>query len=175
MTSPSIPGSQPQDSAPAGQPNAQAAESRAEPVGESDAQRVAEREAQQVADLDGAAAVPERAQTRQFAFDGGAGTYLGTAMLALLVTVFTLGICYPFGLVLRERWRAKHSYIEGRQLVFNGSAWGLFGLWWKWLILSIITIGIYLFWVGPRVYRWKWEHTSWARQTWSAPRPRAYG
>ncbi len=90
-------------------------------------------------------------------------------MRALLVTVFTLGICYPYALVLRERWRAKHSYIEGRQLVFNGSAWGLFGLWWKWLILIIITIGIYAFWVGPRICRWKWENTSWAQQM---PTPR---
>jgi uncharacterized membrane protein YjgN (DUF898 family) len=104
----------------------------------------------------------KRAQTRQFAFDGGASTYIGTALLAFLITFCTLGICYPFGLVLRERWRAKHSYIEGRQLVFNGSAWGLFGLWIKWFLLIIITIGIYLFWVGPRIQRWKWENTSWA-------------
>lgn len=110
------------------------------------------------------APAPKRAQTRQFAFDGGAGTYFGTALLAFLITVFTLGICYPFALVLRERWRAKHSYIEGRQLVFNGSGWGLFGLWWKWLILIVITVGIYAFWVGPRIYRWRWENTSWARQ-----------
>lgn len=114
-------------------------------------------------------AVPQRAQVRQFAFDGGAATYLGTAILGVLVTVFTLGICYPYALVLRERWRAKHSYIEGRQLVFNGSAWALFGLWWKWLILIIITVGVYGFWVGPRLYRWKWENTSWARQI---PTPR---
>jgi uncharacterized membrane protein YjgN (DUF898 family) len=113
---------------------------------------------------DTAIVVPQRAQTRQFAFDGGAGTYFGTAVLGFLITVCTLGICYPFALVLGERWRAKHSYIEGRQLVFNGSAWDLFGLWWKWLILMIITAGIYGFWVGPRLARWKWENTSWARQ-----------
>jgi uncharacterized membrane protein YjgN (DUF898 family) len=111
---------------------------------------------------DAAIAAPRRAQTHQFAFDGGATTYFGTALLAFLITVCTLGICYPFGLVLRERWRAKHSYIEGRQLVFNGSAWGLFGLWWKWFFLMIITLGIYGFWVGPRISRWKWENTSWA-------------
>jgi len=105
-----------------------------------------------------------RAQVRQFAFDGGAGTYFGTALLGLVITVCTLGLCYPFAVVLRERWRAKHSYIEGRQLAFTGSAWGLFGLWWKWLILIIITLGIYAFWVGPRIYRWKWENTSWAVQ-----------
>lgn len=108
--------------------------------------------------------VTGRAQSRQFAFDGGAGTYFGTGVLALLITVLTLGICYPFALVLRERWRAKHSFIEGRQLIFVGSAMGLFGRWLKWLFLIIITLGIYGFWVGPRIYRWKWEHTSWAVQ-----------
>jgi uncharacterized membrane protein YjgN (DUF898 family) len=39
----------------------------------------------------------------RFRFDGGAATYLGTGILAMLVTVFTLGICYPSALVLRER------------------------------------------------------------------------
>jgi uncharacterized membrane protein YjgN (DUF898 family) len=111
-----------------------------------------------------APALPVRAQTRQFAFDGGAGTYIGTALLGFVITLFTLGLCYPFALVLMERWRAKHSWIEGRQLVFTGSAWGLFGMWWKWLLLIIVTLGIYSFWVTPRLFRWKWENTSWAQQ-----------
>lgn len=92
-------------------------------------------------------------------FDGGAATYWGTALLGFLITVLTLGICYPFALVLKERWRAKHSYIDGQRMVFTGSALGLFGTWLKWLVLSVITLGIYLFWVAPRIAKWKWEHT----------------
>jgi uncharacterized membrane protein YjgN (DUF898 family) len=95
----------------------------------------------------------------RFHFVGGAATYLGTALLAFIITVGTLGICFPFALVLNERWRAKHSYIDGQRLMFTGSAWGLFGNWVKWFLLSIITLGIYLFWVGPRIVQWKWEHT----------------
>lgn len=95
----------------------------------------------------------------RFTFDGGAGTYVGTAILGFVITVFTLGICYPFALVLVERWRAKHSYIDGQRLTFTGSAVGLFGNWIKWLLLSFITVGIYLFWVGPRIAAWKWKHT----------------
>lgn len=98
----------------------------------------------------------------RFRFDGGAATYVGTALLGVLVTVCTLGFCYPFALVLKERWRAKHSFIDGRQLVFTGSAWGLFGNWVKWLLLTFVTLGVYLFWVGPRITRWKWEHTDFA-------------
>jgi uncharacterized membrane protein YjgN (DUF898 family) len=113
----------------------------------------------------------------RFHFDGGVATYWGTALLGALITVLTLGICYPFALVLKERWRAKHSYIAGQRLVFIGSAIGLFGTWIKWLLLIVITIGIYLFWVGPRIARWKWEHTDYdptwrpntpASTTWAA-------
>lgn len=100
------------------------------------------------------------ARSGRFTFDGGAATYVGTALLALVITVATFGICYPFALVLRERWRAKHSYIDGFPLVFTGSATALFLNWLKWLLLSIITFGIYLFWVMPRIQSWKWEHTT---------------
>ncbi|HET7414094.1 MAG TPA: hypothetical protein VFI97_00150 [Arthrobacter sp.] len=43
----------------------------------------------------------------RFQFDGGAATYVGTGVLAVLITVVTAGICYPFALVLKERWRAN--------------------------------------------------------------------
>ena len=92
-------------------------------------------------------------------FDGGAATYFGTAILATLVTVCTLGICFPFALVLFQRWRAKHTLILGHRLIFTGMATHLFGLWLKWLFLIIITLGIYSFWVTPRIFKWVAEHT----------------
>ena len=105
---------------------------------------------------------PIMAKATRFTFDGGAATYLGTAILGFLVTVLTLGICYPFALVLKQRWRAKHTFIDGQQLVFTGSAVGLFGRWILWLLLSIITLGIYLFWVAPRLQRWIVVNTEFA-------------
>ena len=81
-------------------------------------------------------------------------------MTALLITALALEICYPFAVVFRQRWKAKHSSINGRQLVFTGSALDLFRKWIKWLLLSIGTLGIYVFWVGPRVQKWIWEHTT---------------
>ncbi len=98
-----------------------------------------------------------QSNSKRFTFDGGALTYLGTGILALVITIFSAGILYPFAIVLKQRWRAKHSYI------FTGSAWGLFGNWLKWLFLSIITLGIYLFWVGPRIQRWIWQNTDFAQ------------
>lgn len=93
-----------------------------------------------------------------FRFDGGAATFVGTGVLGFLITVCTLGICYPFALVLMERWRAKHTYIDGRQTRFTGAAVGLFGRWCLWLLLMIVTLGIYSFWLIPRLTRWRVEH-----------------
>ena len=95
----------------------------------------------------------------RFHFDGGAGTYLGTGILAALITICTAGICYPFALVLLERWRCKHTYIDGQRLMFSGTGMGLFALLIKSLVLCIITFGIYSFWVVPRIQAWKVEHT----------------
>ena len=81
-------------------------------------------------------------------------------MMELLIAALAFEMCYPFALVYRERWKAKQACIDGRQLVFTGSALSLFGNWIKWLLLSIVTLGIYVFWVGPRVQKWIWEHTA---------------
>lgn len=102
------------------------------------------------------------AKSKSFKFDGGAGTYLGTAILAFLITILTLGICYPYALVLRQRWIAKHTYVDGRQLRFTGTGIGLFGQWIKWFLLFVITLGIYGFWIAPRLHKWVIEHTDFA-------------
>lgn len=94
-----------------------------------------------------------------FTFDGGAATYWGTQIAAFFITVLTLGIMYPFALVLIERWRCKHSFMGGRAMVFEGKALGLFGHWIKWFLLIVITLGIYGFWVAPRIQKWIWENT----------------
>jgi uncharacterized membrane protein YjgN (DUF898 family) len=103
-----------------------------------------------------------RTDVPAFYFDGGAASYVGTGILAFLITVVTFGIALPFAIVLRLRWRANHTYIEGRRLMFTGTGIGLFGNWIKWWFLSIITLGIYLFWVVPRLTKWQVEHQAFA-------------
>ncbi|MFC0457646.1 DUF898 family protein [Arthrobacter liuii] len=97
-----------------------------------------------------------------YQFRGGAASWLGTQLLGAVIVICTLGICYPFAVVLVERWRAENTYLSGRQLRFIGTGWGIFGLWIKWLLLSIITLGIYTFWVYPRLMQWKVENTVYA-------------
>ena len=48
---------------------------------------------------------------------------------------------------------------NGERLYFDGTAVGLFGNWIKWFLLTIITFGIYGFWVGIKLRKWKIAHT----------------
>lgn len=95
---------------------------------------------------------------RPFVFDGGAGSYLGVSILAFLVTFLTFGICLPWAICMRQRWRSNHTLIYGNRMSFTGTAASLFGNWIKWFLLCIITLGIYGFWVVPRLTQWVVEH-----------------
>ncbi|NEW65679.1 DUF898 family protein [Carnobacteriaceae bacterium zg-84] len=99
---------------------------------------------------------------KQSYFDGGLLSLVGHILFGTIITVLTLGICYPWAVCLIYRWKTKHTVIEGHRLIFTGTAMGLFGNWIKWLLLSIITLGIYSFWVGIKLEQWKTKHTFFA-------------
>ena len=99
------------------------------------------------------------AKSKTFVFKGGALTFYGTAILSFLITIFTFGLGYPWALCLFHKWKAKHTYINGKQLIFIGGGFSLIWLWIKWYIFTILTLGIYIFWVIPSFNRWIVEHT----------------
>lgn len=95
-------------------------------------------------------------------FDGGLLGLIGWNIVAFLITFLTLGLLYPFAIVLVLRWRVEHTVINGQRLFFDGTATQLFGNWIKWLLLMIVTLGIYGFWVGIAMKKWEVKHTHFA-------------
>lgn len=93
-------------------------------------------------------------------FDGGLLQLIGWKILGALVTVCTLGICYPWAFTMLYNWEVKHTVINGKRLQFDGTAVQLFGNWIKWFLLTIITIGIYGLWLPIKLKKWKTMHTS---------------
>ena len=92
-------------------------------------------------------------------FDGGVFQCLGWKILGMLITGITLGICYPFAVCWMYDWEAKHTVINGRRLKFTGTAGGLFGTWILCLLLSIVTLGIYGFYVPIKIRKWRESNT----------------
>ncbi len=95
-------------------------------------------------------------------FDGGLLQLIGWQLLGTIITVFTLGICFPWALCMIYGWKINHTVVEGRRLKFKGKAIGLFGNWIKWLLLTIVTLGIYSFWLGIALEKWKVKNTEFA-------------
>lgn len=88
-------------------------------------------------------------------FDGGLLGLIGVNVLSFIIIFFTLGIATPAALCMKYRWIYKHTVIEGRRLRFVGSGLGLFGHFIKWWLLTIITFGIYGFWLSIKIRQWE--------------------
>ena len=92
-------------------------------------------------------------------FDGGLLQLIGWRLLGGLITLVTLGICYPWAVCMIYNWEVKHTVIDGKRQYFDGKAIQLFGNWIKWLLLTIITFGIYGFWLNIKLKKWITKHT----------------
>ena len=58
-----------------------------------------------------------------------------------------------------QRWHADHTYINGKQLSFNGTGGELFVKYIVWFLLTIITLGIYSLWLYINMQKWIVSHT----------------
>ena len=92
-------------------------------------------------------------------FTGGLLGLIGISILQVLLTVITLGLAYPWAVCMKERWIAKHTIIDGKQLVFDGTGVQLIGKYLLWWFLTLITFGIYSFWLNIKMKQWVVKHT----------------
>lgn len=92
-------------------------------------------------------------------FEGNLLGLIGVNILAAIVSFITLGIATPWAMCIKYRWEIDNSIIQGRRLKFVGSGTDLFFKYIKWWILTIITLGIYGFWLYINLIKWKVENT----------------
>lgn len=92
-------------------------------------------------------------------FTGGLLGLIGMNLLQFLLTFVTFGLGVPWAVCMKERWIAKHTIIDGRQLIFDGTGGQLFGNYIKWFLLTLITFGIYGFWLDIKMKQWITMHT----------------
>ena len=85
---------------------------------------------------------------------GGAFETFATVLAASLIVTFTLGIATPWAICYVMKFIIGHVVIDNKEFVFDGKGSQLFCKWFKWILLTIITFGIYGFWVVPKLYRW---------------------
>lgn len=96
---------------------------------------------------------------RESKFDGSVFETFCVSLGASLLTAITFGIAFPWALCIIWNFIVSHVVIDGKRLSFDGHGGQLLGNWIKWFILTIITFGIYGFWVMPRLCNWVAKHT----------------
>jgi uncharacterized membrane protein YjgN (DUF898 family) len=92
-------------------------------------------------------------------FTGGLLGMIGIGILRDIIIICTLGLGAPWAICLKESWYVKHTVIDGHQLTFDGTGGQLFGNYIKWFLLTIITLGIYSFWLSIKMKEWVTKHT----------------
>ena len=103
--------------------------------------------------------VSDKKDAEKSYFDGSAFGRLGWIILGTLLTGLTLGLCFPFAKCWLYTWEAKHTVIDGRRLKFCGKPSGFFGTWLLCILLTIVTLGIYGFYVPIKFQKWKEANT----------------
>ena len=91
-------------------------------------------------------------------FKGGLLGLIGVNILSFLITFFTLGLAAPWAVCIKYKWELNNTIIKGRKLKFVGSGSSLFLHYIKWWILTVITFGIYGFWLKIKMLQWKTEN-----------------
>lgn len=92
-------------------------------------------------------------------FDGWLGQQVLITLLGAVISVLTLGLALPAAATASARWRATHTVLDGRRLTFDGKGAQLFGHYIKWWLLSVVTLGIYAWFIPNRLRAWKAKHT----------------
>lgn len=92
-------------------------------------------------------------------FEGNILGFIGVNVLAALITFFTLGIATPWAMCIKYKWEIDNTVLDGKRLQFVGRGSNLFMQYIKWWILTIITFGIYGFWLYINLVKWRVANT----------------
>ncbi len=91
-------------------------------------------------------------------WDGSVFDTIINSIVASLIISISCGIATPWAICYMMKFVIGHTIINGRRLKFDGNGGQLFGNWIKWFLLTVVTCGIYSFWVTPRLYKWVATH-----------------
>lgn len=77
--------------------------------------------------------------------------------VAIGAVIILFGFCWAWMIGLK--WKTKHTIINSYRMKFNAGTINFFFTVLKWLFLTVITVGIFIFWVPNKYRKWKTKHT----------------
>lgn len=92
-------------------------------------------------------------------FDGKLLDLIGYRILGCLIILFTFGLAAAWAEKLMIAYKIEHTVYNGKRLKFEGTGASLFVQMFKWIFLSIITLGIYSLWIPLKKENWIYSNT----------------
>lgn len=127
--------------------------------------RLAQMEQKQ-AELERELAKTKKASLQNGALGAGKSGFTATVfelfaekLLLLWVSLVTLGIAYPWLKCHYEGFIASKTYVKGHRLSFDGKGKDLAKKYFLWMLLSVVTFGVYSIFVADKMHKWVIEHT----------------
>lgn len=94
-------------------------------------------------------------------FNGTAGGYF-VVFLVTLITTYIPFFGWAYGFNFQNKWMADNTLVNGKPVVYNAT----FGESLKFVSINflflLITLGIYMFWLVPKAYRYTVDHVAYA-------------
>lgn len=103
--------------------------------------------------------MPPQAPSKQFEFTGTPGSFFSMfaiAVLSLLIPIAGLALSFN----RQSSWFVSNIKINGRRLAYKANFSEVLVLLLVGILLTVLTIGIYLFWFVPKMYSFVAGHTS---------------
>ena len=94
------------------------------------------------------------AGSRTSFFDGTVSEYIGSAVLAALITTFTCGFGGAWGANMLTQYEYKGTCICGDRFNYTGTGGSLFGIYLVNSLLTVLTCGIYSAWATCALNRY---------------------
>jgi hypothetical protein len=109
-------------------------------------------------------------QSKPLEFNGGALDYF---ILTILTAIFTYIPFFGWAFLLNYSgsWFADKALVNGKKVVFKAGYGESLKFVTVSVILIVITLGIYSFWFGPKLYKYFANHTQYADAAPVAPSP----
>lgn len=83
----------------------------------------------------------------------------GVYVIAFFIITLSFSLLSPIAIVMVNKYIINRRYINGRKLKFTGTIGELYIKYIIWLVLFVVTLGIFSFWIAIKYLRWKTENT----------------
>lgn len=103
--------------------------------------------------------MPPQSADKPFEFTGSAsGFFVMTLVSTLMQLIPFVGFAMAFN--YQNEWMVKNTKMNGQNLTYKAELGETWVMLFVGILLIILTLGIYLFWFAPKVYRFVFDHVT---------------